>query len=62
VIAVKVVQRLELHSMSDENDAGGTVNGIRRVSGLEDAGVAIAGEDCNLITELFGDKEVSVIR
>ena len=24
--------------------------------------MAIAGEDCNLITELFGDKEVSVIR
>ena len=24
--------------------------------------MSIAGEDCNLITELFGDQEVSVIR
>ena len=28
---------------SAPNYAGGTVNGIRRVSGLEDAGMAIAG-------------------
>src|ERR1700722_12525630 len=44
------------------NYAGGTVDGIGRARGLEDAGMAIAGEDGNLITELFGDQEISVIR